>query len=614
MASKAKGRVLAPVQATVRPLELAQHELQVELVLPAEAVAEGAVAALPAWTPGSYLVRDYARLLDRVELADAEGRRLPTPKLDKQRWQLPPLPRGGRLRYRLFANDLSVRTNHADGTHAFLTGAATFLYLEGQLQRPYEVRFEGFPGDWTIATGLDAHAGAYWAGDYDTLVDSPFELGHLRVHHWEEQGARFEFAFQGGHNADETVIAEGTRKIVAEAGRLFGGFPFERYVFLLTFSPKAGGGLEHKTSTALLADPHVFAQAEGYHQLFGLISHEFFHVWNVKHLHDPVLGPFDYSRETPTALLWFHEGFTDYMDNILALRAGVMPWSFLAKEWGQRWTDNLQRPGRQVQSLQEASWDAWIRGYKPNEFTANSTVDYYGLGSLAALMMEGRLRQGSGGQHGVADLMARLWARRSDKGVTDADLRALYAELSGEAPDAFWKAVLEGPAQLDATAIEGAFGLVFEAKAPWEALSAEDLRDPLAVAAAKAWTGLVFAKPGAGAEAPVIQNVIPGSPAYAAGLSYGQEVLAVEGWRTPTATDVQRRLADVAVGGQARVTVADRGRLREVAVAVVEHPGRIIRIVPDPKATEAQKAAFQGWTGQPHPPLPTASAKVKGRR
>lgn len=600
MAAEPAKKALAPIAVVVRPLDLAQHELQVELTLPAEAVKAGAVAAMAAWTPGSYLIRDYARFVDRVE-AQAEGGAAYAPaKLDKQRWRIAPSKTAVTLRYRLFANELSVRTNHADGGHAFLTGAAAFPGLEGQPQRPYDVRFEGFPQGWTVATALPLVRGAYRAADFDTLVDSPFELGELRLRRWESLGAKFEFAFQGAHNGDEARIAEGARKIVEEMGRLFGGFPFDRYVFLLTFSPKAGGGLEHRNSTALLGDPFMFDKADGYHRIFGLISHEFFHVWNVKRMRDPVLGPFDYGKESHSRLLWFHEGFTDYMDNLLAMRAGVMPWAFVAREWAQRWTENLQRPGRREQSVSEASFDAWTRHYKPTEFTPNSTVGYYDKGSLVGLMMDAQIRAGSGGKAGLPELFALLWKRIGDGPLTDGAIRDAYRELSGQDPAPFWDAFVDGRAELDPTVVQQVAGLKFEAKAPWELLSPEEQKDPDAVLRAKAWTGLVFAPRGNGADAPVVQNVLPESPAFRAGLSYGAEILAVDGWRTPTAAEAQRRLAD-ACTRSAEVLLQERGRVRAARVEVVENPTRTIRIVPDPAATEAQKEAFRAWTGQPFP-------------
>ncbi len=594
----------APVVAVVRPLDLGQHQVEVELHLPAELTGKGATVALPTWTPGSYLVRDYARFVDRVRLVTQAGETpLPT-KLDKQRWSLPPSKSGHVLRYRIYGNELTVRTNHIDGTHAQIIPAATFMVPEGRKDRPWSVRFEGFPDGWQVATGLQPDGGAFHATDFDELVDSPFEVGPFRLHTFEVLGARFEMALHGPHNGDEARMVEGTRAIVAEAGKLFGGFPFQRYVFLLTFSPKGGGGLEHKASTSLLSDSFRFDRAEGYHGLFELVAHEFFHVWNVKHMHDPVLGPFDYGQENYSRMLWFHEGFTSYMEHVLAMRSGAVPWSFVAKNLGTVWTQQLQRPGWEEQTLEESSFDAWIRQYKPHEFTPNSTVGYYDKGEVVGWLMDANLRLHSGGARGLEHLFQHLWKTRGTKGLTDADVREAYRLLSGQDPAPFWNAHITGKAPLDPAPIEQAFGLKLEAKGPWEILSPEDLKDPEAVARARAFTGLVFGMSAPGQPDPaLVQNVLPGSPAVAAGLGHGVEILAVGGWRTATGTEVRKRLADAGVGATVEVTCSDRGRVKTVPVKIVEDPRRSVRVQPNPLASEAQKAAFQAWTGQPFPPL-----------
>lgn len=595
---------LAPIRATFRPLDLAQHLFDVELALPAEAVASAAVAALPAWTPGSYLVRDYARFVDRVRIL--EGRReRPLEKLDKQRWQLPASKRELTLRYRVYGNDLTVRTNHVDASHAQIIPAATFLYLEGQLDRPVEVRFEGFPEAWKVASALPMQRGSYLARDYDTLVDSPFELGAFRQRRFKTGGAVFELAFTGLHNGDEGRIAEATQKIVEAVGAIFGGFPFKRYVFFFTFTPKLRGGLEHKDCTSLISDSHAFDKPEGYFALYQLVAHEFFHAWNVKRLHDPVLGPFDYSRENPTKMLWFHEGLTSYMEHVIVLRAGVVPWSHTSKELARCWSEQVQRPGRLEQSLEESSWDAWIRFYKQHEFSPNSSVSYYDKGEMVAWLMDAAIREGSRGQAGLADLFARLWTRHGERRLTDADVRRGFRELSGKDPAPFWEAYLSGCAELDPGSLRQAFGLILEARAPWEALSPEEQKDPTLLRRARSWTGLVVA-----ANGPTVQNVIPGSPAAAAGLSFGMEILAVDGWRTATAAEAQRALAHPGPGGTARVLAADRGRVFEAAVPVVDSPERTHRLVVDPKVSAAQRAAFAAAYGQSFP-VPPAK---RGRR
>ncbi len=600
----------APIEAVVRPLDLSQHQLEVELRIPGEAMGRAGALALPTWTPGSYLVRDYARLVDRVRQITPKGELPLTEKLDKQRWPLAAAKGGTVIKYRVYGNELTVRTNHIDATHAQVIPAATFMVPEGQKGRPWLIRFEGFPKGWEVATGLEAVAGGFRASDFDELVDSPFEVGPFRRHAFEVGGARFELVLHGSHNGDETRMVEGTRAIVTQAGKMFGGFPFQRYVFLLTFSPKGGGGLEHKNSTSLLSDPFRFEKAEGYYGLFNLVAHEFFHVWNVKHMHDPVLGPFDYGQENYSRLLWFHEGFTSYMEHALVLRAGVVPWSHVSRSLSTEWTNQLQRPGWAEQSLEESSFDSWIRQYKPHEFTANSTVGYYDKGEVVGFLMDATLRSATRGAKGLDDLFVHLWKNRTPKGITDADVQAAFRTLSEQDPAPFWDAYIRGRAPLDPRVVEQAFGLRLELRAPWELLPPDDLRDPDAVARAKAFTGLLFAPVAPGSpEPPTVWNVLPGSPAAEVGISFGHEILAVEGWRTVSATEVRKRLADVGVGRKAEVTFVDRGRVQTGKVKIVEDPRRTLRIQPNPLATDAQKAAFTAWTGQPYPALPPVTPK-----
>jgi predicted metalloprotease with PDZ domain len=528
----------------------------------------------------------------------------PLEKLDKQRWALPASRGDLTVRYRVYANDLTVRTTHVDPTHAQVIPAATFLYLEGQLDRPVSVRFEGFPAGWKVASALPLKQDAYQARDYDTLVDSPFELGTFRTRGFKTGGTTFQLAFTGEHNGDEARITEATRKIVEAAGAIFGGFPFQRYLFLFTFAPGLRGGLEHRDCTSLISDSHAFDRQEGYHALHQLVAHEFFHAWNVKRLHDPALGPFDYSRENPTKMLWFHEGLTSYMEHVIVLRAGVVPWSHTAKELARCWSEQVQRPGRLEQSLEESSWDTWIRLYKPHEFSPNSSVSYYDKGELVGWLMDAALRDGSRGRAGLTDLFALLWERHGERGLTDADVRAAFRQLSGQEPSPFWEAFISGRAELNADRIRRAFGLSMDEQAPWQRLSPEEQQDPVSLQRAKSWTGLVLTPNG-----PVVQNVIPGSPAAKAGLSFGMELLAVDGWRTKTAAEAQRGLAQPGPGGRVRVLASDRGRLFEAEVPIAENPERSHRLLPDPGATAAQRAAFEASYGQPWPDPPRKRGK-----
>jgi predicted metalloprotease with PDZ domain len=365
------------------------------------------------------------------------------------------------------------------------------------------------------------------------------------------------------------------------------------------------GGLEHRDSTSLLADPQQMERAEGYWDLFLLIAHEFFHVWNVKRLRDPALGPFDYQRETMTRLLWFHEGFTTFMQYAIALRAGAAPWSWVAQRLAGSWSDNVTRAGRREESLEEASFDAWIRHYKPTEFSPNSTVSYYDKGAMVAWMMDADLRLASAGEHGLDQLFALLWRRFGDGAVTDGDLRAAYGELAGKDPGPFWSRFIQGKAELDAGPIERAYGLTFTAKAPWELLGNGEAGDPDALRRARVYAGLAFS-----GDAPSVANVIPGSPGAEAGLGYGMAILAVDGWRTLSASDIQRRLGDHGPGDPVAILAVDRGRVRTFALTLEENPHRTIQLGADPAAGTGQRDAFSAWTGQPFPvPAPRAGLK-----
>jgi len=457
-----------------------------------------------------------------------------------------------------------------------------------------------------VASALPSKQGSYFARDFDTLVDSPFELGTFRSRNFTNGGTHFELIFTGAHNGDEARITAATAQIVEAAGAIFGGFPFKRYLFLFTFTPRLRGGLEHKDCTSLISDSHAFDKPEGYYALYQLVAHEFFHAWNVKRLHDAVLGPFDYGRENPTKMLWFHEGLTSYMEHLIVVRAGVVPWSHTSRELARCWSEQVQRPGRLEQSLEESSWDAWIRLYKSHEFSPNSSVSYYDKGEMVAWLMDAALREGSRGKAGLAELFALLWARHGERGLADGDVRSAFEELAGKEAAPFWEAYISGRAELDGGLLRRAFGLSMEARTPWEGLTADEQQDPAAMKRARAWTGLVFP-----ANGPTVQNVIPGSPAAEVGLSFGMEILAVDDWRTSTAAEVQRALAHPGPGGTAVVLASDRGRIFQVLLPVVESPERTHRLTADASTDAMQRAAFLASYGQPHP---AATVKRGARR
>jgi predicted metalloprotease with PDZ domain len=275
----------------------------------------------------------------------------------------------------------------------------------------------------------------------------------------------------------------------------------------------------------------------------------------------------------------------------------------VARKLAWSWADNLQRAGRLEQSLEEASFDAWIRHYKPTEFSTNSTVSYYDKGAMVGWMMDAELRLASRGERGLAELFRHLWDQVGDGPVTDADVRGAYRAMTGKDPGRFWAAFIQGRASLDPDPIERAYGLSLILKAPWETLSEGEAQDPEALARARAHAGLTLAGDG-----PVIQNVLPGGPAARAGLVYGMEILAVGGFRTAGSQDVQRRLGDGGPGTELELLAAHLGRVASYRLRLGENPSRTVQLGWLPRPSAAQSAARAAWLG------PAAPARRTGVR
>lgn len=589
--------MLAPIKVTVLPINLAQHQIEIQMTLPSGFLNDGGTLALPSWTPGSYLVRDYAKFVDQVRIIGGDF----LEKLDKQQWKVPPHQGALTIRYRVYGNIMSVRENYIDESQAHLIGANTFMYAPQNLDRPYEISFKGFPKSWKIACGLLNSEGTVQAPNYDLLVDSPIQLGTFRLHEWDSQGTRFKLAITGDHNGDESRLVRDIEKIANETGKIFGSFPFKNYVFLLGFSPNSRGGLEHLQSTSLLSDPFRFEKEEGYYTLYQLVAHEFFHAWNVKRIKDVVLGPFDYSKENYTKLLWFHEGFTSYMEHQIVNRAGVVPWKYSVKQYETLWSQVANHPGRANQTLEESSFDTWIRYYQPNEWTEVSSISYYDHGELTGWLMEGEIVEGSQGRWGLKDLFRELWMRNGTQGISDSDIQKVFEKLSGKPAGPFWDQYIRRSGPPNSRTLAAAFGLKFKFESPTDRLSQDERSNPQLIERSRVYTGLRFQGEASGGSN-IISSVTPGGPADQAGLSVGYEILFVNGWRTLNGGEVQKRIADVRVGESVKIVAAHRGRQKEVTLVVSENPLKSLRLELDKHAPiEAQKN-FSNWSGYPFSP------------
>jgi predicted metalloprotease with PDZ domain len=405
--------------------------------------------ALPAWIPGSYLVREFSRHLLKLS-ARQDGKPVVVQQLDKATWQVECVPSSPLvLSYEVYAFDNSVRAAWLDSQRGFFNATSLCLRVQGQAQEAHELELvapRAFP-HWEAATGLEPLKtgkrgfGTYLAADYDELADCPVEMGPFFSAEFRAGGVPHRVVIAGAAPSfdSERMVAD-MQKICEAQIRFWHDRkrpPFKHYLFLLNVVDDGYGGLEHRNSTALIASRRDLPRngetrmAEGYVTLLGLVSHEYFHTWNVKRLRPAEFAQYEYTRENYTQLLWFFEGFTSYYDDLLLKRAGMIDDATYLKLLTKTANQVLQTPGREVQSVAQASFDAWVKYYRQDENTANATVSYYTKGALVALCFDLTLR--AEGHANLDQVMRALWARCKAGPMAEADFAAVLKELGGRA-------------------------------------------------------------------------------------------------------------------------------------------------------------------------------------
>ncbi|GAO01452.1 M61 family metallopeptidase [Anaeromyxobacter sp. PSR-1] len=554
----------------------------------------------PVWTPGSYLVREYARHVEGLAAEDGSGRALAVERLDKHRVRVA----CGEathlvLRYRVYANELTVRTCHLDGTHGYLNGAAVFPWVPGREREPHVLEVAP-PAGWSVATALEGGPTTFTARDYDELADSPVEIGTHRLVRFEALGKPHQIALWGRGHVDGERLAEDARRIVEAHGKLMGGeLPYDRYLFIVHVTDKRRGGLEHARSTTLNVARSGFFPRDAYVETLGLFSHEYFHLWNVKRLRPAAFTPFDYGQEQYTRLLWWFEGATSYYEQLALVRAGILAPRKWLENLGQALTSLERTPGAGKMSVEEASFLAWVKHYRPDENSPNSAISYYLKGELVALALDLALRRAG---HSLDALLRTLYARFADGGVPEDGVERVAAELLGEAPArAFFDRYVRGTAPLEADldlvglAVRRRAASGFEDKGgtpgkPGTAGIPENGRPPAG------WLGADLAT----SPKLAVRSVREGSPAWRAGLYAEDELVAEDGFRVDGAA-LWNRLCEVGEGGALRLTVFRRDELVEVPVTLGKAPEDTVWLEPAATPSPAQKAAFEAWAGAPFP-------------
>ena len=598
---------MTTIHYTLTPIAPHAHTFQVQLQVN-ENHPDGLQLSLPAWIPGSYMIRDFARNIIAIAARDDNGP-LALTKLDKQTWHCAGSGCGPlRVEYQVYAWDLSVRGAHLDATHGYFNGTSVFLRVRGHDQEPVHVTLQPPPADmaldWRVATTLPRDGappygfGDYRAADYDELIDHPVEMGRFTLLEFEAGGVPHAMAITGRHQADCARLAADLRRVCETHMALFADTPpMSRYLFQVMAVGDGYGGLEHRSSTSLLCARDDLPSASSppvvdgaYRSFLGLCSHEYFHSWNVKRIKPAAFMPYRLEREVHTTLLWAFEGITSYYDDLALLRAGLIPSEGYLELLGQTITRVLRGRGRLRQSVADSSFDAWTRFYKQDENAPNAIVSYYAKGALIALCLDLHIRLHSNGQSSLDQVMRALWLRHGKTGVgVEADsLEALFEEVSGLSLAGLFDIFLRSTEELPLDELLQAFGIVLRLRA---SSGPEDKGGKAADDGNAATLGVRSAVNPLGAQ---LMNVYDGGAAQEAGLAAGDVIVALDGLRVEHA-GLHKRIAARPAGEMVTVHAFRRDELMVFEVRPMPAPNDTCWLELATETSEAIRRRRDAW-------------------
>jgi predicted metalloprotease with PDZ domain len=535
---------------------------------------------MPVWTPGSYLVREYERhLQDFTAFANNEA--LSWQKISKNHWQIAKKDVSEvTISYRIFANELTVRTNHLDTTHGYFNGAALFFRVPKYEHLPIQITIIPPDDKCQVTTGLptvNKIENTFFAADFDTLVDSPFEIGFHQLHNFEVLEKPHELAIWGKGNFQPQRMISDFQKIIEVEAQMFGGLPYDRYVFFVHLLQQGFGGLEHKNSCSLIYQRFGFRSQDKYELFLQLVAHEFFHLWNVKRIRPKGLEVFDYDQENYTPSLWFCEGTTSYYDLIIPLRAGIYNTKAYLNYLSKEITRYLTTPGRKVQPLSESSFDAWIKLYRPDANSANSQISYYLKGEMVSLLLDLLIRVHHQNQRSLDDVMRQMWEKfgKNEIGYTPEELQNVIESVADINLSDFFNRYLHGLEDLPFNQYLENFGLQ---------LVGDTNEEPYLGVRINIENGRE-----------IIKFVEADSPAQKAGINTGDELLAIDGIKT--GNQLNERLKDYQPNDSIQVTVFHQDELRTYSVTLAAPNYSRYQIKPLNNPDSTAMSNFTGWLG-----------------
>lgn len=555
------------------------HMFEVEMRLNGASGKE--VVAMPVWTPGSYLVREYARNVQDVSARSEDGSPLSISKINKNHWQI----KGKRgqdviVSYRVYAYEHSVRTSYLNSDHALVVPASVLMYWEKNQKRKHELYVE-LPETWsTITTSLEPFNKPenrnFVAQNYDELVDSPLELGNQHVIEFEVLGIPHIIGIYGSSNYIDSVLVNDLTKIIEAEAAIFGGLPYKHYNFI--FHVEAGrGGLEHSSSSVNFVTRWSFNDDKRYKSLLALLSHEFFHTWNVKRIYPEGIKEFDYDQENYLSELWVAEGFTSYYDELILHRTDIRDREDYLNVIKGEINKLESRPGRLHQSVSEASFDAWIKYYRQNENSNNTIISYYNKGHLLGLLLDIKIINATQGRVSMDDVMMKLYQdfALKQRGYTSEDVRGTCEKASGLDLELFFNSYIYGTEPLPYKEVFSLAGLAMD--------STEE---------SSAWLGTTLRDRGGRI---MITEIVEDSPAWKAGLNVNDELVAIDGFRVRS--EKPDYFKEKIPGDRIICTVSRNGEIRDIHLSVGFTPVSLSAIKQIDEPSDEQKLVFEKWLG-----------------
>lgn len=537
---------------------------------------------MPVWAPGSYLIREFPKNVEGFQ-AKANGKELAFAKTDKNTWQIQTNKAENiEISYRVYAFEVSVRTSFVDESHAFLSSTGIFMYLDKKIESPAEVKIIPYP-TWTkISTGLEEVANkknTFFAPNFDVLFDSPIEVGNQDIFHFTASGVDHEVAMVGGGNYDKEKLKRDMAKIVESETAVFKENPNKRYVFIIHNYESGGGGLEHLNSTVLGASRNGYINASTYLNFLGLVSHEYFHIWNVKRLRPENLGPFNYDAENYTTNLWISEGFTAYYDNLILIRAGLVDEAKYLKILGDDINSVENRPGNRIQTLKESSFDAWIKQYRPNENSSNTTVTYYNKGALIALLLDLEILHATKAKKGLDDVMRAMYDRyykKEDRGFTEAEFKAMAEKVAGKSLQRVFDYV------------DSATSLDYNTYLKYAGLELVDIAEDLELAELGVKTAVQNGKL-------IVISITRGSGAWNDGINVRDELISIDDIRISSNEEIDNLLKIAKPGDEYQILISRDGILKSLKIKLTRDTTKRYFIMPLPEVSPTQLEIRKAW-------------------